>query len=55
MPRTPKPPGHEDGVDAAQGPLGTGRGLALVAATQRMVTFASWWKPPARSASVTER
>ena len=31
MPRTPKPPGHQDGVDAAERPLGTGRGLALVA------------------------
>ena len=55
MPRTPKPPGTSTAStppSAFWAPAGVWHSSL---ATQRMFTLASWWKPPARSASVTDR
>ena len=56
MPRTPKPPGTQHRVDAvelrARRPPASAQSSEV---TQRMSTLASLAKPPARSASVTDR
>ncbi len=55
MPRTPNPPGTSTAstpCSASSAPSGVWHSSD---ATQRIVTFASFANPPARSASVTER
>ncbi len=55
MPRTPKPPGITTAstpAKAASAPAGVAQSSDV---THRMVTPASFAKPPARIASVTER
>ena len=56
MPRIAEPAGDADRVDVGQVPGGALRGLRTRRrAPSRMLTLASWAKPPARSASATDR
>ena len=55
MPRIPKPPGMTIASTSSRwwrAPDGVSHSSEGI---QRMSTFASWAKPPARSASLTER
>ena len=55
MPRTPKPPGTSTASTPPSAFCAPASVWHSSLATQRIETFASWWKPPARIASVTER
>ena len=55
IPRTPKPPGTRTASTPPRALVAPASVVQVSEATQRILTLASWWKPPARSASVTDR